>query len=124
MSPSSFVNNRLLALFMAAALLAISIEPAAAQLTAPPAPPGGAGGEDIFSIIKAWVKNGAETALIVIVIISFVVAAYSAITALTRFISGRADWGGMFVIFLVAIVATVFVGQLAFEGSELVKKLL
>jgi len=64
-----------------------------------------------------WVKDFATVALTFIVIISFVVAAYAALVAVTRFVSGRGEWGGMFVVFLVALVVTVFVGQIAFEGQ-------
>lgn len=111
-------NRLVMALAIAATAILLMLVASGAYAKADPADP-----TALLTTFVEWVKQFANVAFIVIVIICFLVAAGAAVTALARFAGGRQDWGSMAVVFLIAILASVFVVGLATDGKKAVEEL-
>lgn len=88
-----------------------------------PDPPPGTTGDNVWEVLIGWAKLAFEAILLLIAAGAFLVAAYAATVGLYRLFTDRDGWATLFGVFIAAIVVTFFVGQMAFEGSELLKQL-
>lgn len=90
---------------------------AGAEIPQPPIPEG-ADGDDLFSVIVFHFKQVAEAAMIILLVVAFVIAAYAGIVALYRLVTGRDDWGGLLGIFFGSLIVLAFVGFVLYEGDQ------
>lgn len=83
-----------------------------------PTLPEGADENDIVSVITAYFKNIISVAMIILLVVAFVISAYSGVVALYRLVTGRDDWGTLLSVFFAALVVLAFVGFVLYEGDQ------
>ncbi len=88
-----------------------------AEIPQPNLPPD-ANADDLVSVIIGYFKLIAEAAMIMLLVIAFVVAAYAGIVALYRLISDRDGWATLLGVFFGALVVLAFVGWILYEGDQ------
>ena len=93
-----------------------------AQIPQPDPPPGTSGG-NVWEVLVGWAKLAFEAILILITVGAFLVAAWAAVVGLYRLFNDRDGWATLFGVFIAAIVVTFFVGQMAYEGSQILQQL-
>ena len=88
-----------------------------AEIPQPNLPPN-ANADDLVSVIIGYFKMIAEAAMIMLLVIAFVVAAYAGIVALYRLISDRDGWATLLGVFFGSLVVLAFVGWILYEGDQ------
>ena len=88
-----------------------------------PDPPPGVTGTNIWEILVGWAKLALEALLLLLAVVAFALVGYAGLIGFFRLFTGREEWGVLISVFVVGIVVIYFVGQMAYEGSELLKQL-
>ncbi len=121
-----FTHDRNVWVWLAMTALIILVAYAGAVEADIPKPklPEGADENDIVSVITAYFKKIISVAMVILLVVAFVVAAYAGVVALYRLVTGRDDWGALLGVFFAALVVLAFVGFILYEGDQTLKTVL